>query len=294
MILKTIAQLTPVRHRAVIINVSTKEVSTLALLSALRYSDIPILLVDLESNDGSWEHFSLFAETEPRVDLLAGSLKKHGYVLDKIFRETRDEIILLIDSDLEIRDPEIVKRLLGEAEGPNAFGAGAIHGPEWLGRAHGMPEKIALYQERMWIPFTSLRVQPVQEALNEGFSFINRWVPNELPSFPWLSKLMMKRFFLLGAKEIRAAFLRGTRRTYQNERPNLLCCDTGADIFCHLKYDKEKGFTNHGIDTLLTMVSHYHGVTRRQLNKRDKNAVAMDDIMIQVLSRLRQEYGVEL
>jgi hypothetical protein len=40
MIVRSISELPPEHCRAVIINVSTKEVSTLAVLSALRYSQL--------------------------------------------------------------------------------------------------------------------------------------------------------------------------------------------------------------------------------------------------------------
>ena len=71
----------------------------------------------------------------------------------------------------------------------------------------------------MWIPFTLLRVAAIQEALAAGFSFINRWVPNEIVSVPWLSNALSKRFFLPMVKNIRANFLRRTRKVYQGRQP---------------------------------------------------------------------------
>jgi hypothetical protein len=202
--------------------------------------------------------------------------------------------LLLIDSDLEIRNAEILNWMLKAIGSADVFGAGAVHGPTWLGSVHGMPEKVALYQERMWIPLTLLKVQYIKGALEEGYSFINRWVPNELCSLPWLSKALSMRFFVPGFKKVRADFLRGTRRVYRNEQPNIVCCDTGADIFCHLRYDIGARFIDFGIEGVTKMAHHYHGVTRRRLNKRDRNAIAMDDIMSEVLQRLQHEYGVEL
>jgi len=261
--------------------------------SVLRHSQLPILLIDMQSIDGSWEYFSRMASSEPRIDLYSAPLMKHGYILDRIFKETRDERLLLVDSDLEICDSRIVNQMLEATVEEDVFGAGAIHGPSWLGSAHNLPKNVVLYQERMWIPITMLRVRHIKAALDEGYSFINRWVPNEVTAVPWLSKLLSMRFFVPVIKRIRAECLRGTRSTYHNERPNMVCCDTGADIFCHLKYDKGACFVDYGIDSLTTLAHHYHGVTRRRLNRRDNNATAIDDIMGEVLERLKQEYGIE-
>lgn len=293
MVVESPSALDPVPCRAIIINVSTKEVSTLALLSVLRYSDLPVLLLDLHSTDGSLEHFQRMMSTEPRLDLCSAAPQKHGYMLDWLFRESRDGMLLLVDSDLEIVDSSIIQGMLNAAQEPEVFGSGAIHGPEWMGSAHGLPSEVCLFQERMWIPFTLLRVAAVQAALAKGFSFINRWVPNEVVSIPWLSKALSARFFAPVVKNIRADFLRGTRKTYQSRRPNLVCCDTGADLFCHLKYDEKQQFVDFGLAHIETLTHHYHGVTRRQIKKNDRNATGLNEIMDEVMRRLKGEYGVE-
>ena len=292
MVVNSPSALEPVPCRAIIINVSTKEVSTLALLSVLRYSNLPVLLLDLQSTDGSLEYFKQMMAKEPRLDLCSAAPQKHGYMLDWLFRESNDETLLLVDSDLEIVNAGIIQKMQDAAHQPGTFGAGAIHGPEWMGSAHGLPSKVCLFQERMWIPFTLLRVAAVQAALSDGFSFINRWVPNEVVSIPWLSKALSARFFAPVVKNIRADFLRGTRKVYQDSRPNLVCCDTGADLFCHLKYDEKQQFVDFGIAHVETLTHHYHGVTRRQIKKNDRNATGLNEIMDEVLRRLKGEYGV--
>ena len=293
MVVESPSALKPVPCRVIIINVSTKEVSTLALLSVLRYSDLPVLLLDLHSTDSSLEHFKAMMATEPRLDLCSAAPRKHGYMLDWLFQESNDDMLLLVDSDLEIIDSAIVHSMLNSLTDPDVFGAGAIHGPEWMGSAHGLPNEVCLFQERMWIPFTLLRVAAVKAALGQGFSFINRWVPNEVVSIPWLSRALSARFFAPVVKNIRADFLRSTRRTYQNRRPNLVCCDTGADLFCNLKYDEKQRFVDFGLAHIETLTHHYHGVTRRQIKKNDRNAIGLNDIMDEVLRRLKGEYGVE-
>jgi hypothetical protein len=294
MIVDSISTLEPASCRAIIINVSTREVSTLAVLSALRYSTLPVLLVDLESTDGSWQHFSQLMASEPRLDLHSKPLEKHGFVLDKIFNETRDDKVLLIDSDLEILDPEIVSSMLKAISAPDTFGSGAIHGPAWLESENGFAEKVGFYQERMWIPFTVLKTPVIKRALREGYSFENRWIPNELCSVPGLAKLLSFRFFIPGLKKVRLGFLRNTRKTYHHEKPNIICCDTGADLFCYLKYNCGLQFADFGIDSLLKLVHHYHGVTRRRIQRLHMQATAIDDVFSEVMKRLEEHYGVRL
>ena len=57
MLLQNLSELSYEAELAVIINVNTKLVTTLALLSVIKYASMPVLLIDCESNDGSLEHF---------------------------------------------------------------------------------------------------------------------------------------------------------------------------------------------------------------------------------------------
>jgi len=293
MLVSSISELAPVRARAIIVNVGTKEVTTLALLSALRYTDFPILIVDLESTDQSMEFFQKMAQDEPRINIFSGKLQKHGYVLDGIFSKSRDEFILLIDSDLEITDANIVGSMLSVMEDKDVFGSGAIHGPEWLSAVHGYPDNTVLYRERPWIPFTMLRVSSIRRALEDRFSFINRWVPNEFVRLPWLARLLSGRFFLPVMRKFSLNFLRIIRRDFDNYRPAMVCCDTGADMFCHLKYDLGLKFVDFNLPIVETKTNHYHGVTRRKLKHSDGNSTDVNDIMHLVYSRLRTEYGID-
>lgn len=291
MVFESISQILPAPCRAVVVNVSTKEVTTLAILSILRYSELPVLIVDLQSTDGSVEHFNELFGANARVDLHRAKLAKHGLVLDKIFREIGDENILLVDSDLEIVDGQIVTELIEEMSQTSTFGAGAIHGPGLLTPQQGMPPETCLYRERMWVPFTMIQVAAVRTALKQGLSFINRWVPNEVVAIPLLSKALAARFFVPVVRNIKAEFLSKTRKQYGDFTPNLVCCDTGADVFCHLKYDEKLRFADLGLDRLGALTRHYHGITRKKLNKSDKNATQIDTVLAEVLGRLDTEYG---
>ena len=106
MIVSRLVDLPAQPARAIIINCSTKVVSTLALMSVLRHANMPVLLIDCASRDGSWAWFSALAK-QHTFDLLAMPLRPHGKTLDRIFCESRDENLLLVDSDLEILQADI-------------------------------------------------------------------------------------------------------------------------------------------------------------------------------------------
>src|SRR4051812_31166665 len=92
-----ISQLCPVPQRAIIINHNTKSITLLALMSALRYANVPVLLIDCASTDGSFEFFKSIMNKYD-FDLMQARLKKHGHTLDQIFSSAKDEKILLVDS----------------------------------------------------------------------------------------------------------------------------------------------------------------------------------------------------
>ena len=129
MIYRTLLDIPPYAERAVIINVETRAISTLAVLSVLRHAAVPLLLIDCESTDGSWDHFRRLSE-ETGFDLLSAPRRPHGEALDRIFSELATDRVLLVDSDLEILDGEIVERMRDWMSLPQVFGAGFTHGPE--------------------------------------------------------------------------------------------------------------------------------------------------------------------
>ncbi|MFM7461135.1 MAG: hypothetical protein ACKO15_09910, partial [Burkholderiales bacterium] len=127
----------PVRERAIIINCSTKLVTTLALMSALRYAGMPVLLIDCDSTDGSQAWFRGLA-AQHEFDLAFAPLRSHGETLDQIFAASRDDSIMLIDSDLEILQDDLLPKLRAEMAAPSCYGAGFLHTDRTqnLGPAH--------------------------------------------------------------------------------------------------------------------------------------------------------------
>jgi hypothetical protein len=291
MLLDRLSDLPHAPRRAVIINVSTRWVTTLALLSALRYVRMPVLVIDCESKDGSPEHFAgLMREQE--FDFLPAPLMLHGHTLDRLFREVPAEDVLLIDSDAEVLGRPILDLIDASFRHPQVFGAGFVHGPEWLTAVQGFPDgRLALYQERMWIPFAMLNVPKVREALDAGRSFIHGEIFNDFPQYLPLSRWLYGRFRRKRWASYRLKFLNPFRRAYYNAKPSYVYCDTGAEIYQYLKYDRGYYFAGLPAAVHGDYVAHYHGITRRSLDAEDLNAAAVDDVMATVLNRLRDEYG---
>ena len=86
------------------------------------------------------------------------------------------------------------------------------------------------YAERMWIPCVMLDAAAVGEALAAGQSFRQRVIGNEMPQWPWLSKLLCLRFRIPGLRALALDGLRTLRREYRGVKPHYIYCDTGADL----------------------------------------------------------------
>lgn len=287
-------------HLAVIINCGTRWVSTLALVSLRAASDWPILLIDCESRDGSRAHFAQLSRRHGlHFHWLEWPLRPHGRALDRLFDEVRAERVLLVDSDVEIRDAAVPAAMRDALDAdPSAYGAGFLHGPEWMGRAHGLPERVGWYAQRMWIPLVLLRTEAMRAARAAGESFLQRREFLEVPGHPALSRWLGLRFWIPGLRNLRR---RG------GDAPGdaaFLELDTGAAMHRRLA-----GF-DRGLatlpDALWRQVHHYHGVSRAERRWRPRklaerlhlagaaNDVAQQSIVDDVRARLAQEYAVDL
>jgi glycosyltransferase involved in cell wall biosynthesis len=275
----------------IIINCSTKELTALALVSALRHGRLPVSVIDCESTDGSVE---LFRQLQSTFDfrLEALPLARHGVTLDRIFRATTRDTLLLLDSDAEILDPQLVPRMLA-ALGPGTYGSGFLHAGEWLAAAHGRGQQRGYYAPRMWIPCVMLDVASVRTALDAGASFRQRVIGNEIPRVPWLSHLLYLRHFVPGLRRLSLDFLRPLRDEHHGGRPHYVYRDTGADLH-QILLQRGLAFADLGADWWPSAVAHYHGVTRRRLRRRMRNAADVDVSRANALERLRAVHGVAL
>ena len=277
---------------AIIINCSTRELSLLALASALRHASLPVTMIDCESTDRSVPFFRRIAETLP-FELRQMPLARHGDTLDRLFRETKRDALLLIDSDAEILRSDLVPAMI-EGLGERAYGSGFLHAGQWLGANHLVEGEIGYYAPRMWIPCTLLRVAPVRAALAAGASFRDRLVGNELPRLPRLAWLLAQRFRVPGLRAITLDALRPLRREYFGVRPNYLFFDTGAAMHRYLVDTTRLSFAALSDDMWATGVRHEHGITRRQLRRGMRNAADVERARAAAIERVKSEYGLTL
>ena len=307
----SLADLAPARLRVVVINVGTDLVATRAVLSARAHVDAPVLLVNCDPTDEGTAWADGLA-ADPMVDVVDLPLRFHGDTLDVVFRGLRDERVLLLDSDAELRDPEHVRGMDRDLDRPGVFGAGFTQGPNRIPDHWSPPAGLVLHMERPWIPCTMLAVAPVQEALDAGRSFLPRFVPNEAgTNRPRLSAFLAARWGPPWAPPSRAfAALPGPlrRRTrtwtlrwltplrdryYFSLRPAMVFYDTGADVFEHLRIERDLVFAGRPVELLDGEVHHYSGVSRVHVVGRSVDDVAPEEIADEVVAHLRDAYGYE-
>ena len=276
-----------------IINCSTKEFTALALVSALRHGGgLRVTVIDCESTDGSMEFFRQL-QRQLSFKLAQLPLRRHGVTLDRLFSEAASDALLLLDSDAEILDPDLVPRMLA-AVLPGVYGSGFLHAGEWLAADQGSGHEQGYYAERMWIPCVLLDVAHVRDALHVGRSFRQRIVGNELPLWPWLAQLLKLRFRIPGLRQLRFDAMRRLRSEYRGLRPHYLNFDTGAQLHDYLVTRRGLKFADLGAAWWPTAVAHYHGVTRRQLRPRMRNAADVVASREDALARISTIYGVQL
>lgn len=299
-----------VASRTVIINCGTKLATSLALASAIANTDDPILLVNCESRDGSRTHFErLAARYGMRFHWLEWPLRSHPQTLDALFRDVRADTVLLIDSDLEIRERKLHQAMKAAlAADPDAYGSGFLHRAQWLGAANGLPEFTGYHAGRMWIPCTLLRVAPVRAAIVAGGSFAVRRMCFEFPGFPGLSRLAGYRFRIRGLRSIKLPKAITPAVTaapvIDGRRPLFVEYDTGAAL--HEQLLKAGSRFAALPEPLWRDVEHYHGLTRNTLAgvvRRTARDWGLVDTGVEaepasvnraVRSRLEQIYGIEV
>ena len=300
MIYKQISDIPYNSERAVIINVGTRFVTTLSLLSTLKRTEISVLVVDCPFNNrrDDFDYFVKMSELY-KFDLIQLPLRNHGDTLDFLFLNLNTDFILLIDSDLELLDNKIVDLMCKFVKHESVFGAGFRHGGFRIKKGVDYEEiRDGYYEERMWIPFTLLNTSKVKEALKEGFSFNIRTYYNIIPSKQKLSRK------LLYSKKIRKIpFLRdseysifnGLKKEYHGEKPLIVLYDTGSDIYMYLRY--QKNYYYAGIDAETTLeddyVKHYNGITRKLMYDDPYNTGSMDKEYENIVIRLKEEYSFE-
>jgi hypothetical protein len=252
-------------ERVVIINCGTKFYSALALASIQRHSSIPVLMVDCESKDGSMAYFeALQGRVEKPFELIQMQLRPHGATLDDLFSHIASETVVLADSDIELMDAGVLRAMVERSAVPDCYGAGLLHKGSWMTLAdHAIADGACYYAERMWIPFTLLKVDAVRRVLAQGGSFLATTSYRQPFSSALVNRLLAKRF--------RLPLLRRCARMLSSNLWNLAApdkteYDTGAKLHELLK---AQGLHFEAIDdSFFGAVHHYHGATRAALASR--------------------------
>jgi hypothetical protein len=221
--------------------------------------------------------------------MLSAPLRQHGETLDWLFQNINCDNLLLIDSDLEILNGDIVRWMARLIEQNHVFGAGFTHGPCWL---HDNPG-VGYYQERMWIPITLLKTACVRQALEAGHSFSAMVRNNDFFPSRLVSNRLAKRFNNPRTRSLRLSWLDAFKTSYYGQKPCYLFYDTGASVFQHLKYQMGLHFAGFPAEVQMGDVTHFHGVTRAVLNPDDPIATSMAEISGTIRERLRSEYGFD-
>ena len=296
MLLNNINDLKHSSEQAVIINVNTKLVTTLALMSALKYAGMPVLLIDCESTDGSVGHFTELMNKHG-FDLLSAPLKKHGDSLDWLFENISSEKVLLIDSDLEILNSNILDMMRSFIDNEYVYGCGFIHNPHKLTDDVGSGR----YVERMWIPLVMLKVSHIRNAIREGYSFADKIRYSNLAyrifnSLTYrisnLSALRTHSSFLFKWKS--SNLLKWFMQHLHGNKPYYAYSDTGAEIYQYLKHERELFFVGFPAELHGKFANHYHGVTRLMLGEDEAHGTKLTSIQSQVQQRLYDIYGLNL
>jgi hypothetical protein len=281
----------------------------LALASAIKHASMPVLVVNCEPTLTSSAQFEKLM-TQWDFDLIDAPTLPHGRALDRLFRGLRDEVILLLDSDAELRDPSLIEELRSALEVPAVFGAGFLNGPKWLDDRLGATPHTGLLHERPWMPCVMLRTSPVRSALDAGVSFSSRTIHNDFAWSKRVSRVLAARFqspytprsrviarlpkrIRRRLRYARLPWLEWARQDFYGRRPNYVWCDTGTDVYRWCRYQEELVFAGMHVSLLRQRVIHYQGVTRKMRRPGQRVAAELADIEGEVIERLAGIYGLE-
>lgn len=295
MLIRTLAELPERDEQAIIINAGTQLVSTLALASALKFAGMPVLVVDCEVSppDGSFAHFKTLLN-ELEFDLMQAPLRRHSDALDSIFTEVKARKVLLVDSDVEILNDHLFALMRDFIDEPQVFGAGLIEGPNWMSEQKGFARH-GYFEERMWIPLTMLKVDPVRQAIKDGHSFAERQVFNDFAPSRIISKAFGSiRYRVPALAERQLRWLDSFKESHHGLRPWLVWHDTGSELYRHLKYAAGYQFAGLPAEFHSRYARHFSGITNNQLNPGHELGTPISEIDRYVRAQLRDVYEIEM
>ena len=255
----SIEALATTQARALVINCSTRHLSTLAVASILAHTPLDVLLVDCESTDGSLEHFSRLRDRlDGRLEVASLPLRPHGETLDRVVREVPSDRLLLVDSDLEILHPGIYEAMCNRLASEDLYGSGLLHRGGWMSReSHGLANGTTYYMDRMWIPLSLLDVARTRRVLDAGASFAADREYRGGVLGARIARMLSWRFRAPGLRDLPWLL---ERRRYDAADPSVREYDTGARVHeraLAMGYHFGEISSAHYLD-----VNHVEGATR--------------------------------
>lgn len=284
---------------AIIINCGTVLYSTLAILSIKKHSNLPIVLIDCDTPNSGWDKklsFKYFDNLMNHIDfdLLSLPLNIHGKTLDNIFREIQSKIVLLLDSDAEILNSNIVDLFIKYSSQKQFWGSGF---KTFFRKTTDFTYNIlnGLYMERVFMPFCILNVEKVNEALCNNISFEAFIKNNDFPFNKKICKILRKRYklpFFKKRPHIFTKYFTKGQKFHDHYYPDWLYYDTGAKIYEYLCYNKEYWFCELSEDISTDYLLHAYGTTRGFLtNDKDANRQYQEKLLI---DRMYNEYNFDI
>jgi hypothetical protein len=308
--LRSMQELAPTDVRVVVINVGTPLTAAVAVASAIEHLKVPVLVIDCDPSERDAALLSSLMGVID-FDLIRARTQLHGELLDGMFSQLACDIVVLLDSDAEIRNGQFARRCLTFFELPRVFGAGFVKGgPIWMKESMGATPRTGLGMEAPWTPFLALRRSHVLAALDAGATFRAHTVYNDVRFSARLSRLLATRFQnewsppsrLVGRlplpirqrlRRTSLPKLRWARREVYGQRPNYMHYDTAAEIFEWCKYQAHLIFAGAHRRCHDGEIAHHGGLTRRALNQGTSGAAPADELEGEARRRLRSVYGID-
>jgi hypothetical protein len=297
MIYSDINELPKFETLTVIINVDTYLSTTLAVLSAAKYTEFPILIVDCSKNNFELNYFEKILNSpiyyqKNRYYLIALPLKIHGETLDILFRRIKANSILLLDSDAEITNFSFFENDLYDDD--RVFGIGFTNGPAYLSKTTG-EKKFIYYQERMFAPCVLLKTKKINEAIDAGCTFSAKIKFNDFPLLPYIGKQLNRRFRFKYFRDHDIPILNLFRQTYNDyNKPSKIYYDTGSEIYMYLRYKCCYYFIGIPGEFHTKYFNHYLGLTRSLLNQDNFFASGYNDVTNKIIDVLTKSYGFDV
>lgn len=277
-------------ERVVIINVNTLLCTTLAILSAKRYVNMPLLVIDCPLNGKSDFANLQKLSADYNFELLQMPLQQHGTTLDELFTNLNSDFICLVDSDLEILSNKAINLMRdmmhrSMIEEERVFGSGMIQ-PFGFGLP---PLEHYVHKERMWIPLTYLNRKLIKSEIDNGVSFNITSVANhKLKFLPKLRKAANRLNLSLIRKGVDWLMEIG-RKQFKGRKIDIIHYDTGAFLYETMN-NKGFHFIGWSFYAYPIFCTHYCGITRSQMYENEPVASQLDDLSAVIKSRLMNEY----